>query len=100
MAKIEKVKYGYKVNGHHVSSYGELWDHTKKRINDAEKKAKNREEFAKKMVTRLKRIKHEEKVYAAIAVLHEKGYDEIVDIYDGKLLMDELTKDEDWLTNL
>lgn len=100
MAKIEKVYGGYKVNDRRISNYGELWTHTVKRIQDAEKKAKNYEEFAKKMVTRLKRITHEEKVYCAIAVLHEKGYQEIVDIYDGKLLMDELTKDDDWLNNL
>lgn len=101
MANIEKLGYGgYKVNGTTVRNYGELWEHTMKRIVDAEKKAKNYQDFANKMVTRLKRIKHNEKVYAAIAVLYERKHYEIVDIYDGKLLMDDLTRDWDFLDNI
>lgn len=81
------------MNGNaHVDRYDQLWGHTIMRIENAEKKAKNYEDFVKKMVTRLKRIKHEEKIHYAIAVLKEKGYDEVVDIYEGKLLMDQMSQ--------
>ncbi|MFW6242899.1 MAG: hypothetical protein ACOC2W_01960 [bacterium] len=80
------------MTGIHVSRYDKLWDHTVMRIENAENKAKNYQDFTKKMVTRLKRIKHEEKIHYAIAVLKEKGYDEVVDIYEGRLVMDKLSK--------
>lgn len=75
-----------------VSRYSELWDHTVMRIRTAEKQTKTNEDFVKKMVTRLKRIKHEEKIHYAIAVLKERGHMDVVDIYEGRLLMEHFLK--------
>lgn len=93
----------------HISKYNELWSHTQSRVNGFLKKAQDaakkkgtdpEEEFTKLMVTRLRRIKHEEKIHYTIAVLQEMGYQEIIDIYDGKLVMNALTKDLDFLDDL
>lgn len=81
-----------------INRYGTLWYHTKKRVDDAENKAKNANgeldlgKFAQIMITRLNRITHEEKIYYAISYLKEKGYNDIVDIYEGRLFMDEFVK--------
>ena len=53
----------------YINKYSELWDHTCMRIENAESKSKNYEQFARQMVTRLGRITHIEKVHYAIAVL-------------------------------
>lgn len=74
-----------------VNTNSELWHHTKMRIDNAKNKAKDEEDFKKKMVQRLLKIKKEEKVYYAIAYLRDCEYNEIVEIYEGKILMDELT---------
>jgi len=76
----------------YIDRYSELWRHTVKRVIDAEKKSKNYEEFARKMVTRLKRITHEEKIHYAIEVLRERNHHDIVDVYEGRLLMDEMVR--------
>lgn len=75
-----------------VIKRNQLWDHTEKRIINAENKSKNNEEFVKKMVTRLSRITHQEKIYYAIEVLKERGHNDVVDIYEGRLVMDEFLK--------
>lgn len=82
----------------YVDRYSDLWQHTKKRVNDAEDKARNPKgevdqvKFAKLMVTRLQRITHEEKIYYAIQYLKDKGYNDIVEIYEGRLFMDEFVR--------
>lgn len=75
----------------HVNKFSRLWEHTKMRIDNARKKAKNDEDFEKKMITRLMKIQNVEKVCYAIEYLNELGYDNIVDIYNSKMLIDELT---------
>lgn len=75
----------------YIDKDSELWKHTKMRIDDAKNKSKDDEQFQKKMVTRLLRIKHDEKVYYAIAYLRDCKYDQVVEIYEGKILMDQLT---------
>jgi hypothetical protein len=75
----------------YIDKHSELWKHTKMRIDSAKSKAKDDEDFQKKMVTRLLRIKHDEKVYYAIAYLRDCKYDQVVEIYEGKILMDQLT---------
>ncbi len=75
-----------------VMKFGRLWDHTVIRVENAEKQSKDYQDFVKKMVLRLRRIKHEEKIHYAIAVLEEKGYHEVVDIYKGRLLMNKMSK--------
>jgi hypothetical protein len=93
----------------YVSKYSDLWKHTQSRINGFLKKAEvasikngtdKEEEFTKLMVTRLRRIKHEEKIHYTIEVLKEMGYQDIIDIYDGKLVMNALTKDLDFLDDI
>jgi hypothetical protein len=44
------------------------------------------------MVARLQRITHEEKIYYAIEYLKQKGYNDVVEIYEGRLFMDEFIK--------
>lgn len=75
-----------------ISEYNELWDHTMNRIITAERKAKDYQDFVRKMVTRLNRITHEEKIHYAIAVLKKRGHNDVVDIYEGRLLMDHFLK--------
>jgi len=82
----------------YVNRYSNLWDHTVKRVNDAENKARDKSgkidqvKFAKLMVTRLQRITHEEKIHYAIQYLKQKGYNDIVEIYEGRLFMDEFVR--------
>lgn len=82
----------------YVDRCSDLWRHTKKRVNDAEDKTRNQNgevdqiKFAKLMVTRLQRITHEEKIHYAIRYLKDKGYDDIVEIYEGRLFMDEFVR--------
>ena len=70
----------------------QLWRHTERRIIAAEEKAKSNEEFVKKMITRMNRITHQEKIHYAIEVLKERGHNNVVDIYEGRLVMDEFLK--------
>lgn len=100
MEGIEKYYNGYKVNGFSVFKSSQLWRHTVDRIKGFEKKCKTPEEFQKKMVTRLKRITHKEKIYYTIAVLVELGYKEVAEIYDGRLVMESLADDLDFLDEL
>lgn len=67
-----------------------LWAHTMMRIENAEKTAKNFDDFSKKMIARLQKIKHIEKVYYAIEALNQKGYQDLVDVYNGRLVMEKL----------
>lgn len=82
----------------YVSKYNELWNHTMMRVTNAEKKrgvfdgfkrTGDYENFVNDMVLRLKRITHKEKLYYAIEVLKERGHNEIVEIYEGRLLMEK-----------
>lgn len=91
---IKKVnEQTYLIDDMRIYRFDDKWNHAVDRIDAAFKKAKDHEEFKKQMVTRLRRIKHATKLYYAIAVLHEKGFDDIAAIYDGKLIMDKLTEE-------
>lgn len=86
-------------NKYWIDKYSDLWYHTKKRVDDAEKKSYisgstkvDQVKFAKYMVARLQRITHEEKIYYAIEYLKQKGYNDVVEIYEGRLFMDEFIK--------
>lgn len=103
---------GYKVDGHTVYTSNEMWSHTMMRINNAEADARKKaekhmadpkwikkngetnydQEFLKLMVQRLQKITNMEKVYYAIAALNEKGYQDVVDVYEGRILMDQMLK--------
>ena len=103
------------VNGQYVSKHNPLWDHTMMRVRDAEDNARNKvikkmsdpkwiqknggtnfdKEFLQLMVQRLQKITHMEKVYYAIAVLNERGYSDVVDVYEGRILMEEMLKMHD-----
>lgn len=76
----------------YINKYSELWSHTKMRIDNAENKAKDRDDFCKKMIQRLMKIKNRQKVDYAIAYLKEKGYEDIADMYESKIMMDDLTQ--------
>lgn len=76
----------------YIDKRSELWKHTLMRINNAEQTSKNYEQFARQMVTRLQRITHAEKVHYAIAALQQKGYQDLVDVYEGRFVMDKLIK--------
>lgn len=92
---IEKRdEFAYVVDGHPVFRKSELWEHTEDRVLAAKKSAKSEEDFKKKMITRLKRIKQEQKLYYAVAVLHHHGYEEIANMYTGRIVMDKLMRDE------
>ena len=100
MEGIKKVENGYYVNGVYVSRFSQLWHHTWSRIDGFEQKCKNREDFVNKMVTRLKRIKDEAKIYYTIAVLVERGYHDVAEIYDSRLVMNALSDELDFLDEL
>jgi hypothetical protein len=81
------------ITSYKVYKNDKLWNHTQMRIDNALKKANgDNEKFTSQMVTRLKRIGHEEKLYYSIAVLKEMGYENIVDMYEGKVLINEMMK--------
>lgn len=100
MEGIRKTKYGYIINDFQISRNNSLWHHTMDRVLDFEKKYTDKDDFEKKMVTRLKRIKNLEKVYYTIAVLVERGHNDIAEIYDGRLVMESLTDGLDFLDEL
>lgn len=95
MEGIERVSGGYLVNGVSVSIYSAEWDHTMDRVKQFEKKYPDKEEFEKKMITRLKRIKNLDKIYYTIAVLVERGHNEVAEMYDSRLVLETLTFDFD-----
>lgn len=100
MEGIRKVSNGYRINGFYVSVDNSLWKHTLDRVISFEEKCKSKEEFEKKMVTRLKRIKHTEKIYYTIAVLVHRGHQTVAEIYDSRLVLDSLTEDLDFLDEI
>jgi hypothetical protein len=107
---IEKSYWGYNVDGHNVYVNDEIWRHTVMRIKNAEAAAREKaekhmndlkwinkngttnfdKEFLKLMVQRLKKITNMQKVYYAMAVLNEYGYTDVVNVYEGKVLMDHM----------
>lgn len=83
----------------YIDRRSDLWDHTIKRVNDAEEKTRDPQtgnvdqvKFAKLMVTRLQRITHKEKIHYAIQYLKQRGYNDIVEIYEGRLFMDDFVR--------
>lgn len=97
MEGIKKTSFGYIVNDIRISKHNSLWQHTMDRVLDFEKKYTDKDDFEKKMVTRLKRIKNLEKVYYTIAVLVERGHNDVAEIYDGRLVIESLTDGLDFL---
>lgn len=107
---IEKMGTYYRVDGNFVSQYDKLWAHTMMRIENAEVSAREKakkhmanpkwrkkngetnydQEFLKLMVQRLQKITNMDKVYYAVAVLNEKGYSDVVDVYEDRILMDKM----------
>lgn len=78
-----------------VIKNSDLWKHTEMRIINAEKKSLgDNKKFVIQMVSRLKKIQHIEKIYYAIAVLQERGHNDVVDIYNGKLIMEKFLEME------
>jgi hypothetical protein len=69
------------------------------RIRNAEEKANgNNEKFVNAMVSRLKKITHKDKVMYAIEVLKHLDHNDVVDIYEGRLLMEEFLKAQGQVT--
>lgn len=92
---IEKVSINLvKVDGFNCYTGSEHWLHAEDRILSAKRKAKSDEDFKKKMITRLKRIKHQEKLYYAVAVLHKHGYEDIANMYTGRIVMEKLMAED------
>lgn len=90
---VKKTYNGYVVDGFHVYKSDKLWKHTVDRMGNWGTTL-SREEFAKKNMTRLKRITKKEKLYYAIAVLVDMGFDkEVIDMYDAQIVMNELTNE-------
>lgn len=82
-----------------MSRNGELWNHTMMRIRNAEEKAKgDNGKFVSAMVSRLKKITHKDKVTCAIEVLKYLKHDDVVDIYEGRLLIEEFLKAQGQIT--
>lgn len=100
MEGIRKTMNGYEINGTYVSRHDSLWNHTLDRVISFEKKYPIKEKFEQHMVTRLKRIKNLEKVYYTIAILIERGHEDVAEIYDGRLVMESLTEGLDFLDEL
>lgn len=73
-----------------INKESELWYHTKMRIENAKSKSKSPEDFEKKMIARLMKIKHRDKLNYAIVCLKDLGYETIAEMYESKILMDDL----------
>lgn len=85
-----------------IYTWSDEYKHAKKRIIEAEQKAQktaiakglSKEEehqvFYNAMAARLKKIKTEDKIHYAIAVFKEKGYTDLVDLYESGLLFDAM----------
>lgn len=72
-----------------VNPYDALWAHTEKRILDAKKKSNgDYEKFKNSMVVRLNKMTHHDKIVYAIRVLEKYGYDDIVDIYFSRVVIE------------
>ena len=84
---LKKIEY--------INDNCELWNHTKMRIDSAKQKAKSQEDFEKKMMTRLMRITHHDKLIYAIAYLKQCKYDSLVEAYESKILLEKLTGEWD-----
>lgn len=93
MEGVMKTSSGYNINGYRVDRFDKLWNHTIDRVESFERKYTDTEEFKKKMLVRLNRIKQVEKIYYTIAVLIERGHEEIAEIYDSKLVLITLADD-------
>jgi len=76
----------------YVDKNSALWEHTKMRIDNAAFKAKDRDDFVKRMIQRLMKMKHKDKLDYAKYYLKQLGYDDIVEIYESKELMDILSE--------
>lgn len=90
---VRKTKYGYQVNDKHVYKYDAMWKKTLDRVVDFEKKYPDKEDFEKKMETRLRRITNLEKVYYTIAVLIERGHQGAAELYDSRLVLEMLSEE-------
>lgn len=78
------------INGVNVYKSSKQWEHAEMRIKNAEAKSKgDNKTFVKQMVTRLKKIQNMEKVYYAIAVLEDRNHGDVVNIYNGKLVLEK-----------
>lgn len=75
----------------YINKNSELWFHTKMRIDNALNRSQSEEEFTKKMVQRLMKIKNKNKLDYAIEYLKDKGYTNVAEMYESKIMMDELT---------
>lgn len=96
----------------YISQYSPLWRHCLERVKDFAKKSYdndgnyNREKFIRQMVNRVNKITNMEKLYYTIAVLEhlgatedkedKMGYQFAVDVYNGKITMEILTKGRNW----
>ncbi len=60
------------------------------RIISLEEKSKSYEDFTKKMTIRLKRIQNLEKIKISSTLLRMLGHHEIANVYDSKILIDEI----------
>lgn len=97
---VTKTRYGYIVDNFHVYKNDPMWSHCKDRVGSWNAKF-TREEFIKKNMTRLKRISKKEKLYYTLAVLIDMGFDqEVIDMYDARIVMDALTDDLDFLKDI
>lgn len=92
---VRKTFYGYKIDGFAVYRHYNLWKHCADRVGTWNDKL-TKEEFIKKNMIRLKRIKKKEKLYYTLAILIDMGFDqEVIDMYDARIVMETLTSDLD-----
>jgi hypothetical protein len=97
---VKRTHYGYEVDGFRCYRSDPMWAYNVDRMKGWDKKH-TREEFIKKNMTRIKRITKKEKLYYSLAVLIEMGFEqEVIDMYDAKLVMEALTEDLDFLKDI
>lgn len=78
---------------HLIDRHSPLWAHTQKRIDDALAQARDHEHFKQKMVTRLYRMTDYDKVRYALEALQERGYEDVVEFYHARLVLNVMSED-------
>lgn len=89
-ALVKIDEFMYRIDNITIHKYDKLWNYTMDKVNAAKRNSKSPDEFKKKMLIRMLRLKNKQKLYYAIAYLKDIGEDYLSDLYDAKIVADKL----------